>query len=76
MAGIKMIAVMIMNFFKLRLPESKWFDHYKAASKNQIRSKDTACERDFSKGVSAYDLILRPLLLASNPNIVIIAEKL
>jgi hypothetical protein len=76
MAGIKMIAVIIINFFTLRLPESKEFDHHKAASKNQIRSKDTACKRDFSKGVSAHDLILRPLLLASNPNIAIIAEKL
>jgi hypothetical protein len=76
MAGIKMIAAIMMNFFMWRLPESNWLDHQKAASKNQIQSRDTACKREFSERISAQDLILRPLLLASNPNIVIIAEKL
>jgi hypothetical protein len=76
MAGIKMIAVITIIFFMWRLPESNWFDHHKAASKIQIRSRDTARKRDFSEGISAQDLILRPLLLASNPDIVIIAQKL
>jgi hypothetical protein len=59
-----------------RLPEPNGFDRLEAGLKIQIRSRGAAYKRDFSAGISAQDLFLRPLLWAFSHNIAIIAQKL
>jgi hypothetical protein len=77
MAGIKMIAIIARIFFMGRLPKSNFFDRFVKLPQKIISDPGIPPESGISqKEISAQDLILRPLLLASSDNIVIIAEKL